>query len=129
MKHIKGYEDLYAIDEMGNVHSLVTTKTRRKGILKPHVKNGYLAVNLYKNGKCKHFYIHRLVAEAFIPNSDGKFYVNHINANKQDNVVGNLEWCTQSENILHCSRLGRHKTPEHRINGRFSKGGDAKCHV
>ena len=129
MKPINGYENLYAVDEHGNVYSLVTTASRRKGVLKPHPKNGYLAVNLYKDGKVKHFYIHRLVAEAFIPNPENLPCVNHINANKQDNAVGNLEWCTQSENILHCSKLGRHKTPQYRINGRFAKRGDAKCHV
>lgn len=123
MKPIIGYEDLYTIDEFGNVHSLVTTTSRRKGILKPHPKNGYLAVNLYKDGKCKHFYIHRLVAQAFIPNPQGLPCVNHKNADKHDNSVENLEWCTQSENILHCSRMGRHKTPEYRVNGRFAKRG------
>ena len=68
---VKGYEGLYEVDRNGNVYSSVTTKTRRKGQLKPHIKNGYLAVNLFKDGKCKHHYIHRLVAVAFIENTHG----------------------------------------------------------
>ena len=126
MKPIKGYENLYSVDEQGNVYSLVTTNSRRKGILKPHPKNGYLAVNLHKDGKVKHYYIHRLVAEAFIPNPQNKPNVNHRDCDTKNNSVENLEWCTQSENILHCVRCGRHKMPEYRVNGRFAKRGDAE---
>ena len=131
MKSIPGYEGLYAVDEYGNVYSLVQGRSRRKGILRSYQNTaGYLKVNLYdKNGKCKKKYVHRLVAEAFIPNPLHKPNVNHKDCNVKNNSVDNLEWCTQSENILYCSRLGRHKTPEYRVNGRFAKRGDAKCHV
>lgn len=89
-----------------------------------------MKVNLYNSeGKCKKKYVHRLVAEAFIPNPENKPNINHIDCDMKNNSVENLEWCTQSENILYCSKLGRHKTPEFRINGRFAKRGDAKCHV
>ena len=68
-----------------------------------------MKVNLYdSSGVCHKKYVHRLVAEAFIPNPENKPNVNHIDCNVKNNDVSNLEWCTQSENILHCSRLGRH---------------------
>ena len=96
---IPGYAGLYEIDTQGNVYSKITNMGRRKGILKPFVKNGYFAVNLIKDGKCKHFYVHRLVAKAFIPNPNNLKVVNHIDCNKQNNKVDNLEWCTQKHNI------------------------------
>ena len=109
-KEIKGYEGLYAIDELGNVYSLIQNASRRKRELKPEIKNGYLSVNLYKNGKCKHAYIHRLVAETFIDNSDLLPVVNHKDGNKQNNNVSNLEWCKQKENINHSWELGLQKS-------------------
>ena len=110
LKDIKGYEGLYQIDKFGNVYSTIQTKSRRKGILKPYQnENGYMKVNLYDtNGVCKKKYIHRLVAEAFIPNLENRPCINHLDCNVGNNNVNNLEWCTQSENILYCSKLGRH---------------------
>lgn len=92
-KPIKGYEGLYEVSDTGLVRSNST-------VLKPHIKNGYLAINLY-NKKCKHYYIHRLVAETFIDNKNNYKYVNHIDCDKHNNNVNNLEWCTQKENITH----------------------------
>lgn len=63
-------------------------------------KNGYMKINLLKKG----FYMHRLVAECFIPNPEEKPQVNHKNGDKTDNRVENLEWVTNSENMLHCIR-------------------------
>ena len=106
---IRGYEGLYEVDDYGNVYSLIQNTSRRKGLLKGYSVNGYIKVNLYDlSGKCKKKYIHRLVAEAFIPNPDNKPIVNHIDANRGNNVVNNLEWCTQSENIQHCVKMGRY---------------------
>lgn len=96
---VKGYEGLYSVDSIGNVHFC-------KGILKPFVKNGYLAVNLTKNKICKHYYIHRLVAEAFIPNPNGFREVNHINCDKHNNSVDNLEWCDRKRNLQHSYEHG-----------------------
>lgn len=114
MKEIKGYEGLYAIDENGNVWSLVHNSSRRKKKLKPYVNTGgYLRVNLYdESGIVKKHYVHRLVAQAFLPNPEGLPAVNHISANKKDNSVGNLEWCDAKYNIAESRRLGLQKDKE-----------------
>lgn len=95
---IKGFENLYEIDSRGKVFSI-----RNNIILKPYVNDGgYMKVNLYDNsGNCKKKYVHRLVAEAFIPNPENKQEVNHIDCNKKNNCVENLEWCTRNQNLKH----------------------------
>ena len=103
---IKEYEGLYSVDTNGNIYSDVTSISRRKGKLKPCLKNGYLAVNLYKDRKVKHYYVHRLVAQTFIPNPNGFKEVNHINCDKHDNSVGNLEWCDRKHNLEHSYEHG-----------------------
>ena len=106
---IKGYEGVYQVSNFGRIRSLdryVKTKIRhnncakRKGkILKtiPH-HNGYLFVSLSKKNKPKLYAVHRLVAEAFIPNNDNKPQIDHINTITSDNNVNNLRWVTASEN-------------------------------
>lgn len=79
----------------GRIHKQCTTKC------------GYKQVKLYNHGFKKHFYVHRLVAEAFIPNPKNLPFVNHIDFDKTNNNVSNLEWCTSSENVLHSYRNGR----------------------
>lgn len=93
-KPIKDYEELYEVSNLGRVKSLKTNL-----ILKPEVKNGYLSVNLYGRYRIKHYYIHRLVAEAFMKNPNNHEYINHIDCDKQNNNVNNLEWCSQKHNI------------------------------
>lgn len=108
-KDIKGYRGLYRISNHGNIKSLARwvnagkhgyfTKER---ILSNKTKsNQYITVALSKDGKRESTRIHRLVAEAFIPNKDNKEQVNHIDLDKKNNNVGNLEWVTPSENIQH----------------------------
>lgn len=108
-KDIKGYEGLYQISNLGNVKSVKrrikysngTIVSYPEKILKGFIStSGYKAVDLYENKKKKKFYIHRLVAEAFVDNPLNKPEVNHINENKLDNRFENLEWCTSSENKL-----------------------------
>lgn len=64
-------------------------------------QKGYMRIKIWYGPRCKAMAVHRLVAEAFIPNPDNKPQVNHINGDKNNNCVDNLEWCTQSENMLH----------------------------
>ena len=93
MKDIKNYEGLYAITEDGRVWSYKSNK-----FMTPAQNNGYLFVNLYKEHKLKKAYIHRLVAEAYLPNPDNLPEVNHKDENKANNALSNLEWCTRQYN-------------------------------
>lgn len=94
-KDIKGYENLYQVSNMGRVRSLF----RYKKVLKNKIRNnGYHEVCLYKDNTHCFKLVHRLVAEAFIPNPDNKPVVDHINTIRNDNSVENLRWCTTKEN-------------------------------
>jgi len=103
---IKGLSS-YSINQEGQVYSHLTNR-----ILKPYLgANGYFVFDLSSPNKRMH-YQHRLMAETFIPNPEFKSDVNHINGNKQDNRLENLEWATRSENIKHAHRLGLKKVSE-----------------
>lgn len=106
---IKGYEGLYKINRQGDIY--IMKKPRAKeGVKKFSLdKDGYKQVNLSKNGKYTTYKIHRLVALTFIPNPNNYPVINHIDGDKQNNRVDNLEWCTRSENDLHAFRLGLRK--------------------
>lgn len=112
-KEIKGYEGLYEISNLGRVRSLPKYDSQGRYHLS-HIKsqvdngNGYLVVNLKHNGRQKMKTVHRLVAESFILNPENKRCVNHIDGNKKNNNVNNLEWCTHSENNKHAVKLGLH---------------------
>lgn len=101
--NIKGY-DGYTITTAGEVFS---TKYRQKRQLKPRINSrGYMYVNLSKNGKYKSYRIHCLVANAFIPNPKNLPEINHIDGNKLNNKIDNLEWCTRGQNQKHAFRHG-----------------------
>lgn len=102
-KLIEGFDGIYSVSNYGEVRN---NKTGR--LMKP-IKNekGYLRVGLTTNGKLKCMRVHRLVAQAFIHNPDNKPEVNHIDFNKENNCVSNLEWVTGKENTKHS--LGNRK--------------------
>ena len=106
-KDIEGYEG-YQVSNHGNVKSLEREckgKSRKDKILKPfNNKDGYLRVGLYKEGKLKNHYVHRLVAEAFIENHNNFREINHRDEDKANNCVSNLEWCDRKYNINYGTR-------------------------
>ena len=95
-KDIKNYEGLYTIDENGNIKN-------SKGELRKvnYAKNGYCIIDLYKNNIRKTHFVHRLVAEMFIPNPNNYKVINHKDGDKTNNNINNLEWCTYSHNLVH----------------------------
>ena len=102
-KPVPEYESLYAVSDSGKVKRIKKSSGAREGkLLKgSRTKKGYIDVVLSKDGKPKHFLVHRLVAMAFIPNLKSKSDVNHKDGNPSNNSVSNLEWCSRSENIKH----------------------------
>ncbi|AKF12742.1 HNH endonuclease [Sinorhizobium phage phiM7] len=95
-KPVTGFE-LYEVSNHGRIRNLKSNK-----ILKTSVRDRYVRVNLYQNGTSKTVLVHRLVAEVFLPNHDSFANdVNHIDGNKANNHVSNLEWTTREENIRH----------------------------
>ena len=111
----------YAISNYGNIKSLYWQNNingklyPREKLLTPiKRKDGYMKVNLYNDkhkgrGQGQECLVHKLVAQAFIPNPKNLSEVNHKDGNKENNKVGNLEWCTRRENVLHSYRLGLKK--------------------
>lgn len=98
-KDIEGYEGLYQVSNTGKVRSLNYRCTGKSKTLKQDTtKFGYNLIVLYKNHKRKVYLVHRLVAQAFIPNPNNLPEVNHIDENKANNQVSNLEWCDRTYN-------------------------------
>lgn len=121
---VKGYEGYYQVSSYGKVRSLDRTdsigRMIRGKVRKPRPDSyGYLQVGLYKGGDEIKWLVHRLVAEAFVINSDNKIEINHLDGNKLNNKANNLRWCTRSENIKHSYSAGLRKTkrmhPRHKV--------------
>lgn len=117
-RDICGYSGLYQVSNLGNVRSLGVHFIRSDG--KPYTRDprainpisnncGYLCVELHNRGLAKRFLVHRLVAQAFIPNPNNYPEINHIDENKTNNAVDNLEWCTHQQNSCHGTRAVRIK--------------------
>jgi len=112
---IKGFEGLYKISTYGRVKSLgngnsTNTATKKQRIMKTGIaSNGYVKIKLNKASKRYYKTMHRLVAENFLINPNNKPEVNHIDGNKENNNIDNLEWCTPSENQIHAFKIGKQK--------------------
>ena len=134
-KDIKGYEGLYQVSNLGRVKILNYRNTGKTKLKKPVENNcGYFTIQLYKNEKPKRYFVHRLVAETFLDNSDGKPQVNHKiegDEGKKINIVyinedglideekSTIEWVTAKENCNHGTRNKR--IAEKTTNGKCSK--------
>lgn len=115
---VVGYEGFYEVSNTGKVRSvdrvvvggrgICTRKAESKEKRLYVAKIGYPVANLYKDNKFKQIPVHRLVAWAFLPNPHGYRYINHMDGNKLNNNLDNLEWCTQSHNVRHAFRTGLH---------------------
>ena len=128
-KDIKGFEGMYQVSNLARIKSVERLRSNGSGMqlqpekikdIQTHI-NGYKYVNLYKDNKNYTHRIHRLVAEAFIPNTENKPDVNHIDADKGNNLPHNLEWATKKENIKHliANGLGANQYGKYRFKQRI----------
>lgn len=116
------------VDENPNYLVSDTGRIRRKGSEVDHSvrdKKGYLTIDLYKDSERSTRRVHRLVAEAFIPNPEGKPEVNHIDGNRHNNNASNLEWVTSKENCRHAWDIGLMK-PSYSMLGKKNPNGGRK---
>lgn len=113
-KPVVGYEEQYEVSINGIVKGIDRMTITKAGlrsikgrILKTRINNdGYIEVRISKNGKSISTFTHILIAKAFIPNPLNKPELNHLNGEKTDNSIDNLEWCTHSENMIHAYKMG-----------------------
>ena len=120
-KPVVGYEELYEVSSLGRIRSLSRSIQGNKGeyvipsrILKGHYCYGYRYVELRKGGEHKAYRVHRLVAEAFLPNPNKYPIINHKNEIRDDNRVDNLEWCTHKYNSNYGNIKSKQKLSSHR---------------
>lgn len=113
-KDIKGYEGLYQVSNLGNVKRLKSKYVLEERLVRKEMQPiyKYYSVLLSKHGNGKHYFIHRLVAQEFLPNENNYPCVNHKDGNKTNNNVENLEWCTYKYNYEEAKRIGLLKEPK-----------------
>jgi hypothetical protein len=122
MLPIRGYEGLYSVTSDGRIWSHKSKKYLRLYIQ----PNGYVRTVLYKDRKDKKVFVHRIVAETFIPNPEGKPYVHHVDGNKLNNQVSNLQWSTAKENGLYAVKSGRINPSLSNKNGLLNGEGNGR---
>lgn len=123
-KPVIGYEELYSVSSLGRVRSEMRIiefmpgrhRTVPERILSPVSMNGYPQISLHRDGRRKTVRIHRLVAEAFVPNPNNHTIVNHKDGIKDNNTPSNLEWCTVLENNVHAFETWLNATGERHHN-------------
>jgi NUMOD4 motif/HNH endonuclease len=126
---VKGYEGVIEVSNIGRVRTLNRESPLNGGtrLVKGQIanlqlkKNGYLQVAVRTPGKRKWFLVHRLVAQAFIPNLEGLPQVNHIDANKQNNNASNLEWTNAAENQNHAVKFGLTSNEEDHYKAKLTR--------
>lgn len=131
---VVGYEKYYEVSDHGRVRSLDrliarndprygVVAVRKSGrVMRPGDSMGYPACGLVVEGVAIHVKVHRLVAEAFLPNPNGWITVNHIDGNKQNNHVSNLEWASYTQNNIHGHETGLIPVGEKRPNAKLTEG-------
>ena len=125
-RDVENYEGLYQVSNLGRVKSFPRNGTiKQERILKQTIdNNGYLIVGLHKNNKAKKVCVHWLVANAFIPKEKEYEVINHIDGNKFNNKLSNLERCTQSHNVKESYRLGLEKPTNEKKVLQYDKNGN-----
>lgn len=113
MRAVRGFEGMYGITEDGKVWSFYKNRFRKTVL----GNNGYLMVNLWDGEKSHGRLVHRLVAEAFLPNPEAKPHINHKDSDRTNPRLENLEWCTRSENMRHGIASGN-------FEGKLSRKGE-----
>lgn len=119
---VKGFVGTYQVSNFGRVKRIIDSNGNPKEtimyvFIEPGIGYPKVLLTTKSTGKRKAYTIHRLVAKAFIPNPENKKYVNHIDSNKTNNKVENLEWCTNSENQIHAFKFGNQYTLRGEDNG------------
>lgn len=126
MKRVKGYKGRYFVTKDGRVWSAPREWEVGMGKIRKHDgkwlrqqldKSGYFTVKLCSEGNVRLNFVHRLVADAFLPKKKNKYHVNHIDGIKTNNHVSNLEWCTPRENAQHAAKLGLLNTARGEASG------------
>ncbi len=120
-RDVVGYEGVYGVSDYGTVRRVKSGRILRQQLIGSRPDGRYYSVTLCQHGVCVRYVVHRLVALAFLPLRDAqRIQVNHKDANKLNNALSNLEWCTPSENVQHAADMGlgvRGPIPDEQVRG------------